>query len=239
MKKITLTLAALALTFAALQEAGAQNVMENVKPYIEVSGTAEREVIPDEIYLSITIRERYKPREKEKTTLAEMESQMKEAIKKAGMSLSDLTLSDANADLIVIKRKKEDVLTQKEYILKTHDAEEVGKVLDALEKIDIQDAYISRTAISGIDGIRKELRMQAMKSAKDKATYMLSAIEENLGKAIWVSENPSEYPMPVYFNRRSMPAAMMDAAAVPEATEPVEFRKTKIQVTVNVRFEIK
>ncbi|PKP46668.1 MAG: hypothetical protein CVT95_06675 [Bacteroidetes bacterium HGW-Bacteroidetes-12] len=34
------------------------------KRYIEVTGTAEKEIIPDEIYISITIRERHEGKEK-------------------------------------------------------------------------------------------------------------------------------------------------------------------------------
>lgn len=37
---------------------------ETEKSYIEVTGTAEKEIIPDEIYIAITIRERHEGKEK-------------------------------------------------------------------------------------------------------------------------------------------------------------------------------
>ncbi len=55
------------------------NVTKEEKPYIEVTGMAEKEIIPDEIFIAITIRERYEGREK--ISIDKQEADLKEALK--------------------------------------------------------------------------------------------------------------------------------------------------------------
>ena len=63
---------------------------------IEVTGRAEKEIIPDEIYIAITIRERIEGRKK--ISIEKQETDLKKALKSINFSLDDLSLSDANAN---------------------------------------------------------------------------------------------------------------------------------------------
>jgi len=112
------------------------------QPYIEITGTAEKEVVPDEIYIGIIIREKYV--NKVKVTIEEQEEKLKNAVKSLGIDLTNLYLSDANADYVKIRWQKKDVLTKKDYTLKVSNATTVGQVFLELEKLEITDAYISR-----------------------------------------------------------------------------------------------
>src|SRR5688500_13611914 len=97
------------------------------KPYIEVTGTAEKEIIPDEIYVGIMIREKIV--NKEKLTIEAQEEKLKNALKEIGIDIAkNLSVSDLNADFIRVRLRKKDVYAQKDYTLKVADAESLGKV---------------------------------------------------------------------------------------------------------------
>ena len=157
------------------------------QPYIEVTGTAEKEVIPDEIYIGINIREKYA--NKVKVTIEEQEEKLKAAVKSLGIELSNLYLSDVNADFVKVSWQKKDVLTKKEYTLKVSNATLVGQVFLELEKLEITDAFISKVNHSKIDSLRKEVKIMAIKAAKNKADYLLTAIGEQTGKPLIVDES--------------------------------------------------
>lgn len=157
------------------------------QPYIEVNGTAEKEVVPDEIFISITLREKYV--DKTKITIDIQEESLINALKNIGIDLSNLYLSDANADYVKVYWQKKDVLTRKDYTLKVSNATAVGNVFIELDKIKITDAYVSKVNHSKIDSLKKDVKIKAIQSAKDKADYLLQAIGEKTGKPIIVKEN--------------------------------------------------
>lgn len=78
--------------------------------------------------------------------------------------------------------EKERCVNKKEYTLKVKNAIELGRMFQELEKLEITDAFISKVNHSKIDSLRKEVRILAIKAAKDKADYLLTAIGEQTGK---------------------------------------------------------
>ena len=72
---------------------GQSNVDCEEKPYIEVTGTADLEVIPDEIFINIIIRE--KSVNKEKSTVESQEEKLKISLKEIGI---DIKISGKDTD---------------------------------------------------------------------------------------------------------------------------------------------
>lgn len=107
--KQLLTIAFLLITVLTFGQTSNTNFEES--PYIEVIGTAEKEVIPDEIYIGIIIHEKYV--NKVKVTIDEQEDKLKSAIVLLGIELTNLYLSDANADFVKIHWLKKGVLTKR------------------------------------------------------------------------------------------------------------------------------
>ncbi len=136
-------------------------------PYIEVVGTSEMEIVPDQIYISFTLKERMDG--KKKIELEDQEKEMKKKLMKLGIDLKDLQLADANSDYIKIKRKKNDVIASKDYILKVSTTGALAQVFDALDELDAFDAGIQRVDHSEIKKFRQEVKMNAVKVAKEKA----------------------------------------------------------------------
>ncbi len=64
-----------------------------------------------------------------------------------------------------------------------------------MEKLDdeaTQGFFISRTSHSKIEEYRKQLKIQAVKAAKEKAIYLSEAIGEKAGVAVTIQE-PVDY----------------------------------------------
>ena len=82
------------------------------------------------------------------------------------------------------------------------------------------------------------MRALAMKDAMRKAKILTDAINQPLGKAIYITEND-------YTNARSYPRLMMsksngimEDAMVEEALPDIEFEKIKVESRVQVKFAL-
>lgn len=238
--KQLLTMAFLLTTILAFGQNNTTKAEE--QPYIEVTGTAEKEVIPDEIYIGIIIREKYV--NKVKVTIDEQEEKLKNSVRSLGIDLTNLYLSDANADYVKIRWQKKDVLTKKEYTLKVSNATTIGQVFVELEKLEITDAFISKVNHSKMDSLRKEVRIMAIKAAKDKANYLLTAIGEQTGKPLIVTENPQtiyreEYQRMASKNISSVASMTAGVYQENDLKNEIQFQKIKLTSSIYVKFSIK
>lgn len=210
------------------------------KPFIEVTGIAEKELVPDEIYIQILLRERQT--NKEKATITQQEEKLRAALKAIGIDLANLYLSGANADFVVVRRKPNEVLTQKDYTLKVATAMQVGLVFQQLDRLEILDASIARVHHSRLDSLKKEIKIAAIKAAKDKADYLLAAIGEQTGKPLIVQEYDSGV-MPIV----SAVAQSSRMEEMPNSTDllpltkedELQFNKIKLEARIYVKFAIK
>jgi len=122
-----------------------ENTTGKETPYIEVVGTGEMEIIPDQIYISFTLKERFEG--KKKIELEDQEKEMKKRLMKLDIDLKDLQLADANSDFITIKRKKTDVIASKDYLLKVSTTGTLAKVFELLDEINAFNADIQRVVL--------------------------------------------------------------------------------------------
>jgi hypothetical protein len=129
------------------------------------------------------------------------------------------------------------MLTKKEYVLKVGTAAIVGQVFQELDKMDITDGFISKVNHSKLDSLKRENRIRAIKSAKEKATYLLAALGEQVGKVLVVTDSPDPGTQPFYPMPRMM--AMVAADGVPEQKEEIEFQKIKLTSSIFVKFAVK
>lgn len=207
-------------------------------PYIEVTGTAEKEVIPDEIYISIVIREKYENRVK--VTIENQEENLKAAILSIGIDGTNLSLSDANADYVKVKWQRKDVLTKKDFLLKVTNATSVGQVFQKLDELQINDAYISKVSHSKIDSLRKVVKILAIKAAKEKADYLLNEIGEQTGKPLIVTEGTITNNLPqLNANMVANTFSGVDSRYAPSPKFEIEFQKIKLSASIYVKFAIK
>jgi len=161
MKKLLIMAAGLLM----LSTAASAQQTEAYPSYIIVTGNAEREVTPDEIYVGITIDE--SDSRSGKVTVAEQERKMVAELKKLGIDVDkDLQVGDMSGDLKSYVLRRDRVQTQKNYVLKVSDAATLGKVFQALAAIDISRMNLIKATRSDLEQIKLELRAEAMKNAR-------------------------------------------------------------------------
>lgn len=208
----------------------AQNV--DLRRKIQVTGSAETEVTPDIIYFSISLKEYLNGRTK--VSISTLENQLQKAVSAAGITKADFTINNLSSyNYVPEKKKNADFLAAKQYRLKLHDLNKINQILDAVDDKGIQSTGIDGYDYSGIDQLKNELNLKALKAAQTKATFLLSGIGEKLGGAIDIQEINNE-PM-----QQPLFRPMMMKAASAEATEPdIDFKKIKLNYQVQAVFEI-
>ena len=200
---------------------------------ITVTGNAETEVTPDIIYFSISLKEYLNG--KNKVGISTLESQLQKAVTAAGIAKADFTINNLSSyNYVPEKKKNTDFLASKQYRLKLKDLNKINQILDAVDDKGIQSTGIDGYDYSGIDQLKNELKLKALKAAQAKATFLLSGIGEKLGGAIDIQEiNNEPMQQPVF---RAM---MMKTSSADAATEPdIDFKKIKLNYQIQAVFEI-
>lgn len=207
---------------------------------ISVTGKAEKEIAPDIIYFTISLKE-YAIKSGSKFTISELENQLVSAVKKAGIDAENLTVENVYGYNYDWQKKEEnkDFMTRKQFQLKLSDGKYLNQILSQLDPKGIEYVRVTEYTHSRIQEIREELQVEAVKNAKSKAEALLRPLAEELGRVIEVQENTSG-DQPVYFyknqeNMRSM--AMADESS--NMTSDVAFKNIKLEVELNIVFSIK
>ena len=228
MKKLLFSLALVAITGSVFAQA------VDLRRKIEVSGTAEKEVTPDIINISISLQEYMDG--KKKITIDQLENQLETAVKAAGISKDDFTVNNVSDwNNTWNKKKTPDFLASKQYGLRLHDLNKFNQILDKVDPKGIQSTNIDSYDYSKKTELKKELKIQALLAAKEKAAYLLNAIGDKVGDAISITDvdnSADVVPQPMMYSNR-----VMMAKAAPEESD-INFKNIKLSFQVNAVFEI-
>jgi uncharacterized protein YggE len=200
MKKLILIMAAV----VAVTAVSAQNSDTwHYEDAVQVNGKAEKKITPDEIYVSITLRDS----DDKDQTVEQMEARMKREFAALGI---DLASALKVAGMANAPRKRNDVDTERSYELKVGDTGTLASVFETLGEMNVRDAGVARATHSRIDEFRREVRIEAVKNARDIASELAGAVDQEIGAAVWIMDNGfyESSPMPVYKTR----ALAMDSA---------------------------
>ena len=220
----------------------AQNVVNPYPRTITVNGSAEMEITPDEIYVQVYLKE-YEKKGSGKVGIEKIRQNFLTAVRSLGLPDSAITVSGYDANNYNPwwrkKNKKEELYASITYQVKLRSAAQVDQLVDKLDDNATQNFYISSTSHSKLEEFRRNLKIQAVKAAKEKADYLAAAADAKVGVPITINE-PGEYYQPYYANMRSnavMKTEAMDQSA-PDQPQ-ADFKKMKIRYDVNVVFELK
>jgi len=97
-----------------------------------------------------------------------------------------------------------------------------------------------------MEQFRKEVKVNAIKAAKEKAESLAAAINQSIGKAIYIQEmnyfNPyvmsntlQDQAFGAFGNSMKGSEGYENASAIPE----IEFEKIKLESSISVKFELK
>ena len=233
---ITAGIIATLLLFAAPTDSTAQTTTE---AYIDINTTVEREVIPNELYLQITISEKdYKG----KKSLEEMQEAMIGALKINRIDIPEcLTLNYMGSE-VGYKAFSKSIKSQTEatYMLRLNDVATMQSVIASLEERQISDIELVRTRFTGEKELKAEMGIEAMRLAKEEAQMLAGAIGQEAGKALTISYWMNSGQTQPRLYKARMANAVEDAAVEHPVGEPmISIGKNTYRFTVNVRFELK
>lgn len=230
MKRITLLITA--LFFFLVGMAQEKNFIDC--NYIEITGRAQAEVAPDEIYLNITINEK---ENKGKISLEKQEREMFKKLTSLNIDLEkNMTVLDMNSFFEKYILKKDRILLTKSYVLKVGSADMTAKVFTALEETGISEVSIAKTSLSNVEKVREGVMEKAAVNAKEKAVLLANALGRKVGKAIFI-QNYDNYSIMVR-GVQSMSKMSMAESSDGFISPVLEFEKIKFEHSVLVRFEL-
>ena len=165
MKKLILMAAGALMALPA-----AAQMQEAFPSYIQGNGRAEKEITPDEFYLSIVINERDS---KGKISVESQQRDMIAALKRLGVNVEkQLKVANLSSEFF---KKNTSVATAK-YQLQLGSSAEVAKVWQALDGLGISNVSILKVSHSKIDEYKEQVRVEAMQNAKQSAQTLAGAI---------------------------------------------------------------
>ncbi len=234
MKHITTLILAIIITLPISAQVGTKNFID--QPYIEVTGKSELEVTPDLIYLKVIINEKDN---KGKVPLEQLEKMMMKALKSIGIDTKkEVSIIDFASNFHFYTLKKTNIRTSKEYQVIVHDGNTAAKVYFELEKLDISNISVAKLDHSKMEDFRQQVKIEAIKAAKNKASALCEAIGEKAGKAIYIRENNRSY----YAERMDIMAAntvMKVGENVNKIEElNIDFQKLRLECEIETKFII-
>jgi uncharacterized protein YggE len=240
MKKILPTLF-LILFFQAVV---AQQPIYTSNPYpktITVSGSAEMEVVPDQINVNIQLKE-YQKKGDNKKDLETIKAHFLGSARSLGIadSLISIVSYSGQGDYYTSKKKKKDpdLLASITYQVRFSSSRLMDQLVEKLDDEATQSFAIVSVSHSKLLEYRKQLKIRAIQAAKEKGIYLSEAINESLGNAVTINE-PDEWNPYVMDNVRmntQVSNATMDHGG---GFSEIDFKKMKLKFNVSVVFALK
>lgn len=232
MKKICTVTAALLVITLSLPAQEKNFIDQN---YIEITASAEKEVSPNEIYISITIDEK----DNKNNSLEKQERDMFSRLKTLGIDLEkEMQVKDMETQLQEYFLKKNSVVTSKSYQLKINSTDLLFKVFKELEKMSIPNVNIIRTDVSDKESIKNDVMIMAINKAKQRAELLANSLGRKLGKAIYIQHSEG-YMRDNVVRNLAAGTKMMDINEEEIYSGPnLSFSKISFNQTVYVKFAL-
>ncbi|WP_299162353.1 SIMPL domain-containing protein [uncultured Tenacibaculum sp.] len=231
--KVTQTLIILLFTTVVFSQS-----LKNNSPFIEITGHAELEISPDEIYLDIRLKERMK--NGKKITLNELENSLKKELEIIGIPITNLFISDINSVISKTGWWSQEVLSIGKYSLKITSPKKLKKVFEVFKKLKITDTRITKATHSKLTLFKKKNRIAAIKAAKEKAKYLLNAINATIGKPLKVNETEHQLQDFAQLNHLNTTSEYGSISKVKSYKKDIiQFENIKLTSSIYVVFQIK
>ena len=207
-------------------------------PYIETSAKVDTLVIPDRIYLNISITEKDT---KGKISVEELESKMNEKFKSLGINIeTQLSLNDLSSNYKKYFLKQQDIQKSKNYTLLLNDAKISGKILIALEEMEISNVILEKTEYSKTEKVLLILKTKAIEKAKNQAIAMTKPLNQKVGNAIFISDLNNNVGRMLSGSAAGITIRGAKSISSNKEYTPadIEFEKIKIETELNVKFKL-
>ena len=197
-----------AIVFFMVLTAQAQEVNEH---YIEVTGTSEIEIMPDKIHYIIEIREYFEE---------EFDGKSKPEEYHTKVPLSQIEQG--------LRKKLSEVGITQDVIRTLTDFKQIDEIIKHIDTKGINTMRIGELENKDMLVYHQKGKIEALKAAQRKATYLVEALGKRLGNVIRIVEKDSGNAFPIaQSNVLSSNVASFD-----------NFRTIKKDYSMLVRFEI-
>lgn len=205
------------------------------QPYIEVGGTADTLVTPDEIYIRILLSEKDS---RDRVGIEALEQKMFDALKSLGLDIEkNLTVSDMSSNFKSYLFKSKDVIKTRLYILNVTDASTASRVFLKLEENDISNTSIERVEYSGLNNLKNIMRAKAILDAKTRAVVFTRSLNQTVAAAIHIIDADNAIQQSP--SRGISIQIRGNSSLLGYSTPPtINFEKIRVIANVNVKFVI-
>lgn len=231
MKRLSMLCALLVVAMSASAQYLPSSATE---PSVDVMGYASREVMPDKFVVTITTQER---ENRGKQSLQEQEREIFKVLQQVGI---DAKTSLKLKNNYSTNQRRSTAQEFRVYELTLSGSETLNKAFAALDTLNLWSVELSSAVCSSVDDIRRELRAEAMRDAKQRAEDLSGAIDQQIGECIYIQDESSGGDVRFYAQKaRAMVTESYEdsANAIPEPSA-VEFRSQTISHRVTARFRL-
>ena len=232
----------------------AQNSQPGCFPFpktISVTGSAEMEIIPDEIYVQVDLRE-YKKKGEDKVDLDKIKTEFLSGCKTVGIADSNISVASYDGYNISTfwrrKKRDPDLMSSITYQIKFSNTKMIDELVNKLDDEATSNFTITRTSHSKIIEYRRQLKVLAVKSARDKAIYLSESVNEKIGEAITINEPDESISSDLLSARGKNVNAFRSQAIMNEgkldgyggiAEGGIDYRKIKLRFEVKILYALK
>ena len=207
--------------------------------FIEVSGNAEMEITPDEIIYQIDIEEYWAEEFEEgteykdyktKIPLEQIEDALIKNLRQVGINKNEITVRNIGN---YWRPQGKEFLFSKQFEVKITDLSKINKLVNIVDSRGVKRMNILKLEHSDMEKFKKQVKIDALKAAREKAKYLVESIGNELGEVLSITEVENVFSRPpVYSNVRTMAADVM--------TESVnQVQNITLSYQVQAKFRIK
>ena len=210
------------------------------QPYIEVSASVDTLVVPDRIYVSITLNE---ADSKNKKSVEEQEKQLEAILKKLKINTDkDLSVLGFSSDFKKYFLKGQNILKTKKYSLLVRDAYTLGNVIISLEEAGISNTEVEKVEYSKSKELLLELKSEAVKRSRITADKLVKPLNQKAGKALYISDTNyggiEDYEYVTVKDIAFQEIEYKKEGASEEFLRKLDFQKIKFSTTVYVKYQL-
>ncbi|GAA4521229.1 SIMPL domain-containing protein [Sphingobacterium thermophilum] len=207
---------------------------------VATKGYAEKEVTPDIIYLSVSLKEFYMDGNvKKKVFIETLEKQLYDAAMAIGVKKEDFTIQNIYSYNYDTKKKNNELLQSRQYRIKVTNLNGLNSLFDNVDPRGIQSTSISGYDHSQKKDIEKELKTLAVKDARANAEILAAADGQGVGKVLVINDNSSFNMGELMPVTRTMYAKAANDMAVEESSLVIDIKPIKLTCYIDAVFELK
>ncbi len=215
-------------------------ISSDTSPKISVSGMAEKEVLPDEVVILLTITTEGRDAKQVQDKNSQQMNAVIKALTLAGIKDKEIETTGYSLypwqewDSMAQKTVNKGYRLQQTITLTTKEITKTGELVDLAVKngINTVNGISFRLSMQREQEVRQELVSLASSQAREKAEILAKSLKVSLGDVIYATEsNLNNGP---WYYSGMMKAVAMEAASAPDIAP----EQVKVSIQVNVDYEV-